>query len=66
MAAKRQEITRIQESMFLCLSWLEATCEQPCFLLDVDMDTGILALYGTKMNTTDFRNKFQKMMKGVY
>ena len=64
MGAHAKQLTSIQETMFHTLNWLEQTFEGHCGVLDIELETGALTLYGHDCG--DYRKQFNKIVKGVW
>lgn len=62
--AYKQSMTPIQETMIHLVNWMEHAYTGHCMVLNIDLDTGALALFGT--DCSDFRNQFNKIVRGVY
>ena len=63
MGAHRKELNKIQETMLATLNWLENSFDGHCGVLDIEWETGALTLYGH--DCADYRNRFNKIVKGV-
>lgn len=62
--ARARELSTVERTMMHSVNWLEVVFNGKATLLDIDLETGALILYGTECD--QFREKFNRMVEGVY
>jgi hypothetical protein len=60
------ELNDDETTMLNLLNWMEQSCGNTVFVLDVDFKHGGVTLYGEPHHTQAFRGKFNEIMARVY
>ena len=60
------ELGEDETTMLHLLNWMEQSCDNTVFVIDVDFDHGGVTLYGEPNHTQAFRGKFNEIMSRVY
>lgn len=64
--SKLPELCEEEMTMLHLLNWMEQSCDNTVFVLDVDFEHGGVTLYGEPCHTQAFRGKFNEIMARVY
>ena len=63
---KPLKLNEEEESLLHLLNWMEYSYRNEVYVIDIDFDTGAVALFGEPHLTKKFRGEMNNMMADIY